>query len=125
MQKENVVVLGASDKPERYSFKAMQLLTQKGHRAIGVNPRLDSIAGMECVATLSAAKAKLSTIDTVTMYLSPELSDKMLSEIVAAKPKRVIFNPGSENMTLMQELPKHGIEVEAACTLVLLNTNQY
>lgn len=121
----NVVVLGASDKPERYSYKAMLLLAQKGHVALGVNPRLDSIAGHPCVANLPAAKVKLSNIDTLTVYVSPELSTPLLAEILALKPRRVIFNPGSENNELMQKLQKAGIEVEAACTLVLLNTAQF
>jgi predicted CoA-binding protein len=121
----NVVVLGASDKPERYSYKAMLLLAQKGHTPLGVNPKLDSIAGLACVANLRAAKEKMSAIDTLTMYVSPELSTPLLNDILFMKPRRVIFNPGSENDELMEKLEKAGIEVEAACTLVLLNTAQF
>lgn len=119
------IVLGASDKPERYSYKAMLALASHGHTPIGVNPRLDSIANHPCIANLVAAKAKYSDIDTVTVYLSPELSSPLLKEILAVKPRRVIFNPGSENPTLMSELTKAGVEVETACTLVLLSTAQY
>jgi len=120
--KETVVVLGASDKPDRYSNKAQKLLTQHGHRVIPVHPKLNQIDGLAVVPSLRLIHDK---IDTITMYIGPERSANMLDELVALKPRRVIFNPGSESTMLQNQLAANGIAIEEACTLVLLTTGQF
>jgi hypothetical protein len=65
------------------------------------------------------------SVDTLTMYVNPQVSSKLLQQILDLGPKRVIFNPGAENPELMEELKKAGIKVIEACTLVLLRTGQY
>jgi hypothetical protein len=64
-------------------------------------------------------------IDTVTMYVNAALSTKYLQDLIDLKPRRVIFNPGSENPSLEKALVAKGILVEEACTLVLLRTGQF
>jgi predicted CoA-binding protein len=66
----------------------------------------------------------IKNIDTVTLYLNPTRQRDYYNYIVEAKPKRVIFNPGTENPEFYQ-LKLNDIKVEVACTLVLLTTNQY
>ncbi|MFN8370864.1 MAG: CoA-binding protein [Bacteriovoracaceae bacterium] len=120
-----VVILGASDNIERYSNKAQKLLLKFGHEPILVNPKLSSIEGISCYKNLTEVTAKEKNIDTLTLYVNPEVSTSLTNEIIKLKPRRVIFNPGSENKKLMDELTKQKIEVEEACTLVLLNTHQF
>ena len=67
----------------------------------------------------------LKNIDTITLYLNPARQRDYYNYIVEAKPKRVVFNPGTENPELYQLLELNGIQVEVACTLVLLTLNQY
>lgn len=119
---EIVAVLGASPKPQRYSNKAIRLLREYGHTVIPVNPAQKEIEGLPVVANVEALTGK---VDTVTMYVSPAHSDPLLPGLLALKPKRVIFNPGAENPSLERELKKAGIDVEEACTLVLLRTGQF
>lgn len=118
---EKVAVLGASDNPERYSYKAHHLLEEHGHSVELVSPRYEIIEGKKVHKDLST----LQNIDTLTMYVNPDISNKMKDQIIKLKPKRVIFNPGTENPELEKSLNEMGIEVEEACTLVLLRTNQY
>jgi len=118
----SVVVLGASDNPERYSNKAVLLLKQHGYNVIPVNPKLAELEGLAVVPRLEDVA---QAVDTVSVYVGPAVSSAMLAEIVALKPQRVIFNPGSENPELMELLVQQGIAVEPACTLVLLKTNQF
>jgi predicted CoA-binding protein len=120
--KEVVAVLGASENPERYSNKAFHLLREYGHQAVPVNPRLQALEGEKVYENLLQIPF---SIDTITMYLSSEKSSLLEKEILEKKPKRVIFNPGSENPDLQKKLKNHGIDVEEACTLVLLRTNQF
>lgn len=109
-------------KPERYSNKAFHLLREYGHTTIPVAPALNELDGVKVVPTLAEIN---EPIDTLTMYVGPGISDKLHDAILKLKPKRVIFNPGSENPALEAKLEAAGIKVEEACTLVLLRTNQF
>lgn len=118
----NVAVLGASNKPERYSYQAVKLLAEKGHVVFPVHPviaEIDSIPVFKRLADIPAP------IHTVTVYLAPERSTPLADEILSIHSKRVIFNPGAENSELAQKFQAAGIEVMNACTLVLLKTNQF
>lgn len=118
----SVVVLGASPKADRFAFRAMKLLQQHGHRAIPVNPAFDEILGEPCYKSISDVG---EPIDTVTMYLGPGRSDPLIEEIVSAKPRRIIMNPGAENDALEDAAKAQGIEVVHGCTLVMLQTGTF
>ena len=118
----NVAILGASNKPERYSHQAVVLLAKKGHAVYPIHPALAEIEGRPVFKKLADVPAPLHT---VTMYVSPALSAGLAGEILAAQPARVIFNPGTENPELEQQLAVAGIAVVHACTLVLLRTGQF
>jgi len=120
--RQTVVVLGASDNPERYSNKAVHELKTRGHQVIPVNPRLAELEGLPVRAALDEVD---QPVDTLSVYLGPAASGAQLDAILALKPGRVIFNPGSENSELMAALQQAGIAVEQACTLVLLRTDQF
>jgi predicted CoA-binding protein len=119
---ETVAVLGASRKPERYAYLAMQLLRQYGHRAVPVNPALDEVLGERCYPNIAAVPYP---IDTVTLYLGPVRSAPLIEEIIAAAPRRIIMNPGAENDALKEKAEAGGIEVIEGCTLVMLRTGQF
>ncbi len=119
---ERVVILGASDKPDRYAHKAMTALLRHGHEVVLVHPRLKEIEGRPVLADVSEVTVP---VDTVTMYVGPAISAGLADKLTALKPKRVIFNPGSENPDLQDKLQAAGIRPEEACTLVLLATDQY
>ncbi|RBP40415.1 hypothetical protein DES53_108122 [Roseimicrobium gellanilyticum] len=119
---ENVVVLGASPNEERYANKAMKMLLEYGHQPIPVNPGFDEILGIKCFKSITDVPGP---VDTVTLYLGAARSEPLMADILAAKPKRIIFNPGAENERLAEEARARGIEALEACTLVLLRTGQY
>ena len=119
---ENVIILGASDKPDRYSFKAYKLLSEYGHKCHLIHPTLSNIEGEKVYSDLEEIKLRP---DTLTVYINPSLSSKLLDKIIKLNPKRIIFNPGSENPELYPKLNEENIHFEEACTLVLLRTGQY
>ena len=120
--RRNIAVLGASPKPERYSNMASRLLQSHGFALFPVNPARPVVCDFPCFASLSEIK---DAVDTLTVYVSAGISTGLEKEILALKPKRVIFNPGSENPRLQETLRKNGIKVIEACTLVMLNTGQF
>ena len=121
-QKQRVVVVGASPKPERYSNRAVRLLVQHGHDVVPINPTESTIEGLPVTPKLELLSGH---VDTVTVYVSAQISSAMEEAITNLQPGRVIFNPGAENPTPRETLNAKGIETEEACTLVLLNTNQF
>lgn len=119
---ENVAIIGASPKKERYSNKAQNMLSEYNHNPIPVAPGYDDIEGKTAYSFLKDIPEKL---DTVTMYVAPRHQAKLIADIIAVAPKRVIFNPGTENPGVYRDLKQHGIDVVEACTLVMLKTNQF
>ena len=121
IKNKKTLILGASTKPERYAFKAINMLVDKGHSVLAVGQNAGEVAGVK----IQTKAIPLKNIDTVTLYLNPTRQRDYYNYIVETKPKRVIFNPGTENPEFYQLLQLNGIKVEVACTLVLLTTNQY
>jgi uncharacterized protein len=114
-----VAVLGASNKPERYSYKAIKMLADKGHQPMPI-----SRDGAEILGYSGSTMLKGTSPDIVTVYLSSQNLDPLLEDLIEAKPQRVIFNPGAEAPEVYEQLEKAGIRVQEACTLVLLSTGQ-
>ena len=119
---ETVAVLGASNKPDRYSHQAVLLLKQHGHSVIPIHPALTEIDGTSVTPSLADIT---QPVDTLTLYLNPARSAELTEEILDLAPTRVIFNPGTESPDLATALTDHGIPHENACTLVLLKSGQF
>ncbi|BDD06931.1 CoA-binding protein [Aureibacter tunicatorum] len=114
------IILGASPNPDRYAYQATILLQSYNYKAFPVGIKDGKIGAANILSQLPEGE-----IDTITLYLNPFHQEKWLNEIIARKPKRIIFNPGSENIKLEMIAQDHGIITQRACTLVLLRTGQY
>lgn len=117
-----VVVLGATANPDKYAYRAMRCLMHHGYQPIPVNPTVPEVLGLPCRKRLSDVT---EPIDTLSMYIGAARSEPMIPEIVAAKPRRIIFNPGAENARLQSEAEKEGIVVVHGCTLVMLQDGTF
>lgn len=120
--KQTVAIIGASDKPDRYAHKAAEMLESHGHQVVLVNPFKESIEGERCLNDVAEFEGP---VDTVTVYVNAGRFQEHLTSILLKKPRRVIFNPGAEAPESYPALEQNGVEVEEACTLVLLNTGQF
>ena len=121
MKNKKTLVLGATTKPEKYAYLAITKLVEKGHSVLAIGQNQGEVEGVK----IYTKQIPLANIDTVTLYLNPKRQVEYYNYIIETKPKRVIFNPGTENPQFYQLLQSNGIKVEVACTLVLLATNQY
>jgi predicted CoA-binding protein len=119
---QNVAVLGASPKPDRYAYRAMEMLKQYGHRPRPVNPAFDEIMGETCYPTITEVPGP---IDTATLYLGEARSNPLIGDILAADPRRIIMNPGAQNDRLAEKARERGIEVVYGCTLVMLGSGEF
>jgi len=118
---KKTLVLGASLKPSRYSNLAINRLVDNNHPVEAVGLREGEVAGI----AITTEKENFEDIDTVTLYLNAKRQEEYYDYIISLKPNRVIFNPGTENPEFYKLLKKNNIEVDVACTLVLLASNQY
>lgn len=118
---KKTVVLGASENLERYSNMAVRKLIAYNHPVVAVGRGEGQINGIK----ITEEQALHDGVDTVTLYLNPDNQREFYEYILGLKPKRIIFNPGSENDELAKIAAKRGIEILEACTLVMLSTGQY
>jgi predicted CoA-binding protein len=115
------LIIGASTNPERYAFKAITSLVQHGHTVYALGLKPGEVEGIE----FTTEQIPYTDIDTVSLYVGPQNQPAYYDYIASLKPKRVVFNPGTENETFQSYLEQKGIEAVEACTLVMLNTCQY
>ena len=126
LESQHVVVLGASPKPERYAYQAVQLLLNYGHYVYPVHPKINTILEQACYKNLASVKKKVNKpIGTLTLYVGTARLDGLIDDILALAPQRIICNPGTEHPNLTEQASKQGIDIFDACTLVMLKTNQF
>lgn len=119
--KKKTLVFGASTNPSRYSYLAINRLVNNGHDVVAFGLKEGKVAGIDIDVELQ----DYDKIDTVTLYMNPQRQKEFYDYILSLNPKRVIFNPGTENPEFFKLIKENNIEYEAACTLILLSINQY
>jgi predicted CoA-binding protein len=118
---KTTLVLGASSNPMRYSNIAIERLRKNNHPVVAIGKREGTVAGIAVETT----PRKVDDVDTITLYLNPNNQKPYYQYILDLKPKRIIFNPGTEKDELADMALKQGRQPMEACTLVLLSTGQY
>jgi hypothetical protein len=121
MESKKTLVLGASPNPSRYSNKAIKRLLAYGHEVVAIGRREADIEGV----MVQQGMPPLRNIHTVTLYLGPANQEEYLDYLMALKPERIIFNPGTYNRTLEDMARERGIETVEDCTLVMLDTDDF
>lgn len=119
---KKTVVLGASDNPSRYSYKAIHRLQQHGYEVVPVGIKNSTVGGLPIITDKTQ---KVDNVDTVTLYVGPQNQPVWYDYIISLNPKRIIFNPGTENRELEQLAEDNGIETMHHCTLVMLASSTY
>ena len=120
-EKKKTLVLGASPNPARYSYLAVQRLRAHQHPVVAIGKRTGQVADV----ALTKEKLNENDIDTVTLYLNPKNQVEYYDYILSLHPRRIIFNPGTENDELIEKARASNIQPVIACTLVMLSTGQY
>ena len=118
---KKTIVIGASDNPDRYAYKATIALQNKGHEVIPVGLKDGVINGIKILSN----RPVVEDVNTVTLYVGPRNQPNWYDYIISQKPKRVVFNPGTENPEFEKMLQEKNIETIEACTLVMLSIGNY
>lgn len=117
------VVIGASTNPARYAHMAANMLVDKAHEVVPVGIKKGEVAGKKILNLRD--RPAIPDVHTVTLYLGPQNQPEWYDYIIGLNPKRIIFNPGTENGELVKKAEEKGIQVEEACTLVMLSVGNY
>lgn len=120
---KKTVIIGATTNPTRYAFIAAGMLSAYNHEIVPVGIKSGVVYGKEILAITK--HPIIADVDTVTLYIGPQHQPEHYDYILSLRPKRVIFNPGTENEDFVKLITDSGSEVLEACTLVLLRSNQY
>ena len=121
MAKKKTMVLGASENPARYSYLAIRRLRAHDHPVVAIGRRTGQVGDVP----ISKDHVAEADIDTVTLYLNPGNQVEYYDYILHLHPRRIIFNPGTENDELIRKAKENNIQPVIACTLVMLGTGQY
>lgn len=120
--KKKTAVLGASLSAGRYSYTAVNRLAAAGHQVVAIGKKAGLIGS---IPVTTAFPDSIPDLDTISLYLSPVNQQPVYDDILRLKPRRIIFNPGTENAELKKMAESRGIATEEACTLVLLSLGNY
>jgi predicted CoA-binding protein len=121
VQGKTTLVLGASANPSRYSYLAIRKLAAHGHPVIAIGKKKGKVGEVD----IETAPIPVMQVDTITLYLNPANQREYIDYILQLHPKRIIFNPGTENDELIDSAKSKGIEPVIGCTLVMLSAGMY
>jgi len=116
-----VVVLGASPNPDRFSYKAVKQLLRHNHQVVAIGKR----AGMIKDVPIQTGQPALTGVHTVLMYLAPYHQGEIFDYVISLRPKRVIFNPGTESSEFEEILESYNVDVVHDCSLVMMATGRF
>lgn len=117
------LLVGATENPSRYAYLAAKMLSEKNQDFIPIGIKKGQVFGKEILDLRS--KPQLQDIHTITLYIGPDNQAEWMDYLIGLHPKRIIFNPGTENQLFFQKAKQAGIEVLPACNLVMLSTGQF
>lgn len=120
---KKTVIIGATTNPQRYAYIAADMLTDYKHEIVPVGIKKGEVMGKPILDLRQ--KPEVEGVDTVTLYVGPQKQPEWYDYILNLNPKRIIFNPGTENPELKEKAKQNGIETVNGCTLVMLRSNTY
>jgi predicted CoA-binding protein len=121
MSAEKILVIGASEKTERYSNKAIRMLRKYHYEVVAIGNKAGKIEDV----SFGIEKIAFYNIDTVTLYIGEKHQAAYYDYVLSLNPKRIIFNPGTENDAFEKMAKANNIQCLEACTLVMLSTGQF
>jgi uncharacterized protein len=120
---KKTVIIGATPDRSRYAFLAANMLQQYENEFVPVSIKTGEVLGKEILDLRK--RPPIKDVDTVTLYIGTRRQPEWYDYILSLKPKRIIFNPGTENSELEKLAEDQGIETVVGCTLVMLGSRQY
>ncbi|WP_127845766.1 CoA-binding protein [Psychroflexus aestuariivivens] len=118
---KKTLIIGVSENENRYANRVMKILIEKDYEVIAIGKKPGEVSGVK----IRTKTIDIENLHTVTLYISPEIQKEYYDYIIAQKPNRVIFNPGSNNKEFQKLLEAEGIQVLNSCSLIMLTADYY
>lgn len=122
-QNQKTLIVGATTNPSRYAYLAAKMFSERGLAFVPIGIKKGQVFGEEILDL--CAKPPLDGIDTITLYIGPQNQEEWIDYLIGLNPRRIIFNPGTENPEFFRRAQNAGIEVVPSCNLVMLSTGQF
>ena len=120
---KKTVIVGATTNQGRYAYLAAESLVEHNHEIVPIGIKSGTVFGKPILDIRE--KPAIPDVDTITLYIGPRHQPEWYDYLIGLKPKRIIFNPGTENPEFEKKAEQAGILTMEACTLVMLRTGQY
>ena len=120
---KKTVLIGATPNRSRYAYLAATMLAEYKHDTVLLGIQKGDVNGNKILNIRE--KPPIEDVDTITLYIGPQRQPEWYDYLLSLKPKRIIFNPGTENDEFESLATEQGVEVLEACTLVMLRLIQY
>lgn len=123
MSEKLTLIVGATTNPSRYAYTAAGMFDERGMDFIPIGIKKGKVFGKEILDLRT--RPAIEGVHTITLYIGPDNQYEWIDYLISLNPKRIIFNPGTENPVFYRKAREAGIEVLPACNLVMLSTGQY
>lgn len=110
-----IAVVGASRNRRKYGNKCVRAYHSAGWDVYPVNPHEELIEGLVTYRSLREVPVSL---DRISLYLPPDRTRGLLSELAEYLGVQVWFNPGSADLQVLEEAADLGIDVRDGCSIV-------
>lgn len=120
---KKTLIVGATENPTRYAFIAASMFEERGMDFIPIGIKKGKVYGRDILDLRQ--KPALQGIHTITLYIGPTNQEEWIDYLISLNPRRIIFNPGTENPVFFRKAQEEGIEALYACNLVMLSTGQF
>jgi len=123
MSKKKTLIVGATTNPSRYAYYVANMFEKRGLDFVPIGIKTGELFGKQILDL--RLRPALEDIDTITLYIGPDNQAEWIDYLLSLNPKRIIFNPGTENPEFFKKATDAGIEAVSACNLVMLSTGQF
>ncbi|MGE0445444.1 MAG: CoA-binding protein [Vicinamibacterales bacterium] len=112
---KTVAVIGASSNRQKFGNKALRAFRDEGYTVIPINPNEPEVEGLK---TFSSVLDVPGPIDMATVYVQPDVAERLLDEFEQKQIGEIWFNPGTETDALMAETRRRKMNAIYACSIV-------
>lgn len=117
LKKQRWAVVGANEDREKYGNMILRKLYSRGYTVYPVNPKYETLEGIQCYKDLSTIPEKPEVID---MVVSPKRGRPILEEAAQLGIRNIWFQPGTYDDELLEFASSKGLTYVLACVLVAL-----
>ena len=117
-----VAIIGASSNRQKFGNRAVRAFVREGYTVIPINPNEPEVEGLKTYASVLDVPGP---IDMASLYVPPDIGERVIDEIARKQIPEVWLNPGAESDGLIARARSLSITPIVACSIVAVGQNPY